>query len=94
MSVRNLIQEAATGSRLGRGKGLAVIASVSAVLALATASECHSISHLPSLLYGMVLWGWWGGIAGTLWTMGPRKPGIMRFSPAAILLHMATGCIL
>ena len=94
MSVRNLIQEAATGSRLGRGNGLAVIASVSAVLALATASECHSISHLPSLLYGVVLWGWWGGIAGTLWTMGPRKPGIMRFSPAAILLHVATGCIL
>ncbi len=94
MSVRNLIQEAATGSRGDRGNGLAIIASASAVLALATASECHSISHLPSLLYGVVLWGWWGGIAGTLWMLGPQKPGIMRFSPAAVLLHVATGCIL
>jgi hypothetical protein len=94
MSVRTLIQKAATGGRLVRVNGLAVIVSASAVLALATASECHSITHLPSLLYGVVLWGWWGGIAGTLWTLGPRKPGIIRFPPAAVLLHVVAGCVL
>ena len=94
MSFLNRIERAATGSRLVRGNGLVVIASVSAVLAMATASECHSITHLPSLLYGVVLWGWWGGIAGTLWTLGPLMPGIMRFSPAAVLLHLVAGCVL
>ncbi len=94
MSLRNLIQKAVTGAGLIRVNGGAVIALVSGVLALATASECHSITHLPSLLYGVVLWGWWGGIAGTLWTLGSLMPGIMRFSPAAVLLHVVAGCVL
>jgi hypothetical protein len=81
-------------SSLIRVNGLAVIASVCGVLALATASECHSITHLPSLLYGVVLWGWWGVVAGILWTLGPRKPAIVRFSPAAIVLHLLVGCAL
>jgi hypothetical protein len=43
-----------------RFPAVAVISLLCAALALATASECHSITHLPSLLYGIVLWGWWG----------------------------------
>jgi hypothetical protein len=47
-----------------------VIFSLAGVLALATASECHSITHLPSLLYGAVLWGWWALMASSLWRVG------------------------
>jgi hypothetical protein len=94
MSFRDLFRKTATGGSRSRVNGLTLIASVCAVLALATASECHSITHLPSLLYGVVLWGWWGCIAGALWTLGPRRPAIMRFSPATILLHVLVGCTL
>jgi hypothetical protein len=38
--------------------GFAVIAFTSLALALATASECQSVLHLPSLYYGLVLWAW------------------------------------
>jgi len=74
--------------------GLAVIAFTSLALALATASECESVLHRPSLYYGLVLWAWWGIIAGVLWTTGFRKPLILGFSPAAIAAHMVVGCLL
>jgi sensor histidine kinase YesM len=74
--------------------GVAVIASTSFALALATASECHSIFYVPSLLYGLVLWGWWGCIAGTLWTVGFSKPSMLGFSPAALALDVFAGCFL
>jgi hypothetical protein len=65
----------------------AVISLLCAALALATAGECHSITHLPSLVYGIILWGWWGCIAGGLRTLAARKPFILRFSPESIALH-------
>ena len=74
--------------------GFAVIAFTSLALALATASECQSVLHLPSLYYGLVLWAWWGFIAGALWTTGFRKPLILGFSPVAIAVHMAIGALL
>jgi hypothetical protein len=55
---------------------------------MATAVECHSITHLPSLIYGIVLWYWWGGIAGALWMLGARKPSILGFSAASGALHV------
>jgi hypothetical protein len=70
-----------------------VISLLCAALALATASECHSITHVPSLLYGIVLWGWWGCIAGGLRMLGARKPFILRFSPASIALHLLIGSL-
>jgi len=84
---------AAQGPRI-RFNGLAVIALVSAALALATASECHSVFYPPSLLYGAVLWGWWGLIAGFIWKLGPQLPSTLRFSPAAIAIHLLVGCAL
>jgi sensor histidine kinase YesM len=72
--------------------GFMVIALASLALALATASECRSIFYLPSLLYGLVLWGWWGCVAGTLWTVGFNKPSLLAFSPVAISLGIFTGC--
>jgi sensor histidine kinase YesM len=71
-----------------------VIACVSIALALVTASECHSIMHLPSLLYGLVLWVWWGCVASALWKLGPRMPSFLRFSPGAIALHLFVGSAL
>ncbi len=62
-------------------------------LALATASECHSITHLPSLLYGIILWGWWGCIAGGLWMLGARKPSVLNFFPASVALHIFFGSL-
>ena len=77
-----------------RFNGIVVIASVSTALALATASECHSIIYLPSLLYGFVLWGWWGCIASALWKFGPRLPLTLRFSPRVIAAHLVAGTAL
>jgi len=52
-------------------RGALLIGTASLILALATASECHAITYLPSLLYGMVLWGWWGVIACMFWLTRP-----------------------
>lgn len=71
-----------------RFNGLLAISMVSTALALATASECHSIFYPPSLLYGAVLWGWWGCIASLIWKFAPRQPSILRSSPTAIVLHL------
>jgi len=65
-----------------------VIFSVATALALATASECHSITHLPSLLYGIVLWEWWGCIVSLLWTLSRRISFLSGFSPKAIATHI------
>ncbi len=71
-----------------------VIACLSAILALATASECSSVTHLGSLVYGVVLWGWWGCIAGLFWKLAPRYPLLVRFSPAGIATHLVTASAL
>jgi len=73
--------------------GLLIIGAASLILALATAQECHSVTHFPSLLYGLVLWGWWGVVAGTLWQLGPKMPSLLRLSPLRIALHLMAGCI-
>src|SRR5579862_7697440 len=71
-----------------------VIAGVSAILALATASECSSVTHIGSLVYGAVLWGWWGCLAGLLWKLAPRYPSLVRFSPVAIAIHLVVASTL
>jgi signal transduction histidine kinase len=77
-----------------RFNGVLAISLVSTALALATASECEGVMHLPSLLYGVVLWGWWGCIASAIWKLGPRQPSILRFSPGAMPFHLLLGCAL
>lgn len=71
-----------------RFNGYAVIFSLTTVLALATASECHSVTHLPSLMYGAVLWGWWGIIASGFWKLGQKVSFASSLSAKAILLHV------
>ncbi len=77
-----------------RAIGLLAIGLSSTLLALATANECHSIFYPPSLLYGFVLWGWWGCLGSALWTGGFRRPGIVGFAPAALAIHLVIGCAL
>jgi hypothetical protein len=79
------------GPRLNGYVGIFCLATI---LALATASECASVTHLPSLLYGAVLWGWWGCIASAMWKLGERVPGWLSFSWKAIVAHTLTGAVL
>jgi len=72
----------------------AVIFSLAGVLALATASECHSITHLPSLLYGAVLWGWWALIASSLWRVGQKISCVPSLSLPSISVHLLVGLAL
>jgi signal transduction histidine kinase len=72
----------------------AVIFSLAGVLALATASECHSITHLPSLLYGAVLWGWWALIASSLWRVGQKINCVPSLSLQSISVHVLMGLAL
>jgi len=82
---------APSGMRLN---GHVVIFSIATVLALATASECQSITHLPSLMYGAVLWGWWGSITSVIWKLGQRIPLASSFSLKAISIHVLVGSVL
>jgi Histidine kinase len=77
-----------TGLRLN---GYVVIFSVATVLAFVTATECQSVTHLPSLLYGSVLWGWWGCIASAMWWRGQRVPFAPGISMKALSLHLLLG---
>lgn len=71
-----------------------VIFSLATVLALATASECHSITYLPSLQYGAVLWGWWGCIASVLWMLSRQAPFPSGLSKKAVSIHALAGLLL
>ena len=68
------------------------IGAASLFLAMATAVECRSITHLPSLIYGLVLWGWWGILASTLWQIGPGSP-LLRLSKWNLALHLLIACM-
>lgn len=63
-------------------------------LVLATASECSSVTHLPSLMYGALLWMWWAVIASILWWLSRRWPVVTSFSVGTIAVHMAAGSVL
>ncbi|MEI9981655.1 MAG: sensor histidine kinase [Edaphobacter sp.] len=77
-----------------RLNGQITIFSLATILALATASECRSITHLPSLMYGAVLWGWWGCIASVAWRLGQRIPFASSFSLKVISVHVLVGSAL
>jgi len=62
---------------VARKEALLAVAGATLVFALAAALECHAAVSgsvpeapwLPSLLYGLVLWGWWGLTAAVLWVV-------------------------
>ena len=91
MPLKRQIASPALGPRF-RLNGYLVIAAASTALALATASECHSVFYPPSLLYGAVLWAWWGCVGSLFWKLGQQPPLILRFSPGAIAFHLLAAC--
>jgi sensor histidine kinase YesM len=76
------------------GSGHVLIFSVALALALVTASECHSITHIPSLLYGLALWGWWACLASALWKIGERVPLMSSLTPMTIATHVVAALVL
>src|SRR5271163_3349111 len=74
--------------------GYVVIFSLALTLALVTASECHSITHLPSLLYGLALWGWWACVASALWKIGERVPLMSSLTPVTTATHVVAASAL
>ena len=77
-----------------RMAGVTAIGLLSGALAVATASECHSITHLPSLIYGIMLWGWWGGIAAAFWLIGSHRASTLKFSVVGVWAQVVLGCVL
>jgi sensor histidine kinase YesM len=77
-----------------RLNGHAVIFCVSTVLALATAAECQSVTHRPSLIYGAVLWLWWACIASAMWQLSQQLSFASSFSAKAISIHLLAGSVL
>jgi len=74
-------------------RGTLLIGSASLILALGTAMECQSITHLPSLLYGLILWGWWGVIASTFWITGLKTTSALHRSLAGISAQVLIACL-
>ena len=79
---------------LGRifSNGPLIIAAASIVLSLGTAVECGSISHVPSLIYGLILWGWWGITASILWQAGKGGCSLLELSRRNMALHTVIAC--
>jgi signal transduction histidine kinase len=83
-------------------RGVLMVLAVTTIFAVLTASECHNyltsrltgISVLPSLLFGVVMWLWWGAIAAGLWWWEYYLPSVLRFSTRSLLLHLALGSTL
>jgi hypothetical protein len=77
-----------------RLNGYVVVFALAAALALVTAEECSSITHLPSLAYGGVLWGWWAILANGLWKLGLRRPSLSGFTVKVISIHLPVAAVL
>src|SRR5271154_1221510 len=78
---------AAAGRKLG-WNGHVVIFSLALALALVTASDCHSVTHIPSFLYGLALWGWCACVASTLWKIGDRVILMSSLTPRTSSTHV------
>jgi signal transduction histidine kinase len=81
------------------GRGRIVPYCIAAILAVATAMECHAAANGPqsltswmlSLGYGCFLWGWWAIAIDLLWRAGNRWPGTLRISPATLGIQAVVG---
>jgi hypothetical protein len=79
-----------------------IAGGVTAVLAIATAIECHqyttstfpNASWAPSLIYGAVLWFWWAAIGAGLWMSAQRWPKMWIISlKNAVLQLVLAACV-
>lgn len=73
--------------------GFLAFAGASLVFALAAAIECHSVVTasspgaplLPSALYGLALWLWWGLAASALWAIAENGYADFFSLPSVLL---------
>lgn len=77
-----------------RPNAYSIIASSAIILSLVTAEECRSITHVPSLTYGLILWGWWGLLAGGLWRFGQKHVSWVTFAPRQLMVHLGLAPLL
>jgi signal transduction histidine kinase len=69
--------------------------AIAAILAVATAIECHARasgilslqSWAFSLAYGCVLWLWWALVVDLLWRSTSRWPSALTASPRTLVVH-------
>jgi hypothetical protein len=70
--------------------------AIAAMLAAATAIECHAqasgiesfLSWGFSVAYGVVLWLWWMLVFEVMWRAGTRWTLVLRVSVPTLVLHM------
>jgi signal transduction histidine kinase len=75
------------------------VVCVAGILAVATAIECHAAPGAanqaspltPSLLYGVVLWMWWAGVAHLLWGASRKWPFLLDASARNLVLQLVAG---
>src|SRR5579875_1136892 len=80
--------------------GVVLVQCVALALAYIAARECHAVVTqtapdaplLPSLIYGLVLWYWWGIAATLIWKLAERS-GKGFFAPASAAKHALLGVI-
>jgi signal transduction histidine kinase len=77
-----------------RINGYLTVLSVTTALALVTAIECGSVTHVPSLVYGAVLWGWWALITVAAWKLAERFPPLSNLSFKTISIHLSIASLL
>src|SRR5580692_8458572 len=83
----------ASGGLLPRARMIPL--TMAAILAVATAIECHAqargiqsfLSWGFSLAYGCALWFWWALVVYVLWRSTNRWPSALRFSFRTLALH-------
>ena len=83
-------------------RGVLTIIAISLILSIVTAHECHgvfraihsSVPFAPSLLFGLVMWLWWGCVAATLWWWAQSRPDILKFSGSGVVFHLGMGSLL
>lgn len=71
-----------------------IVVPITLGITLITASECHSITSIPSLRYGFVLAGWWGATALGLWRVAQSRPQFLQLRPAALAVNAAIASLL
>ena len=83
----------------GNARATTVIAILATLLAGEVAADCHStviathagVTILPSLLYGLAVWWWWGLITCVFWVSLRQWPRASNLSPRMFLLHLHIG---
>lgn len=83
-------------------RGAITLFTLSMVFAGVTANECHNAllvrvnnaPVMPSALFGIAMWLWWGGIAALLWLVAQRSPDVLSFSGKSLILHLSAGIVL